>query len=331
MACHCRSGAPFYPPPDAAARTTPPKPEDPPLRIVAATDDVGEARSWEVLLSAVTVPHRVVDRFDEALPYEDTDYDERFCLVVSREDADRARALVDVDREEASKRAEQRALAAVAALAPRATRLIGGVAALALSALLVAVYLRSPGFDSPLSRLLRVDGERVLNGEWQRLLGAAFLHADAGHLFSNIGFLLPLGLFCVERLGVGHFLFAFAWTAALGNAASVLWHGGHHISVGASGGVFGVLGTLVGAAIAETGLAVDPVRRRRELIGAGLAFLGMTAFAEKSDMAAHVFGCLAGVVFGAAAARWSKAPAVDTLFGVVAIGASVVVFVTARG
>lgn len=279
------------------------------LEVIASTDDVGEARSWHLLLSSVTVPHRVVDRSEEPLPWDELDITERFCLVVSEEDADRARALMDLNREEESKR--QADIAAQKPATQRSTKATGLLVALLMSVLFIAIYLKTPGFDSPLSRQFRNDASLVLGGQWFRLLTAAFLHGDAGHLFSNIGFLLPLGLFCVERLGVGSFLFAFVWTATLGNIMSVMWHGVPFVSLGASGGVFGLLGTLVGISLAES----DTKHRTRALVGAGLAFLGMTAFAEKSDMAAHVFGFAAGLGFGAAALRM---PRMDFVFGILA-------------
>ncbi len=287
------------------------------LRIIASTDDPAAARAWGLMLEAVGLPHRVVDHSIERLPFEPDEDDlakaARYLLVVSVEDADRAHALLDAEREE---EVERRARAArVVHEPPRASDARAWAVTCALGVVLLLVYLRSPGFDADISRTLRVDAERILQGEWWRLIGGALLHSDPGHLAGNLSFLLPLGYFCVRRFGAGALLFGFVATAALGFAASVFWHGVPYRSVGASGGMFGLLGLLVGAALGEDAPQRDPRQRRRELLGATLGLLGMTAFgragdepgdfdlfvrvAHRVDMAAHVFGFLAGVVIGA--------------------------------
>ncbi|MCC6811284.1 MAG: rhomboid family intramembrane serine protease [Deltaproteobacteria bacterium] len=292
------------------------------LIVIAGTDNGAEAQSWNLTLSAISLPHRVVDRREELLPFSEgaaahDEWPERFCLVVSSEDADRALAVIDAQSEE--ELARKKDVQAMASEAQHRTRPgIAALGTLALNALLILVFLRTPGFRSDVSLKLRVDAERIFAGEWWRIFGGPLLHGDLGHLMSNVSFLLPLGYFCAVRLGVGHFVFGFVTSAALGNVASVLWHGAPFFQVGASGGVFGVLGVLVGAAIYAASQRSDPRYRRRAVLGAALAYLGLTAFGatieelrtmprllpvSTPDMAAHVFGFLAGVLVGVVGER----------------------------
>ena len=96
--------------------------------------------------------------------------------------------------------------------------------------------LRSPGI---------MDGTALAQGEWWRLFTAAWLHADVGHLATNLvfGFLL-IGL-VMGRYGPGVGLLA-AYLAGVGGNLAAWWvYGANHRGLGASGVVMGALGLLV--------------------------------------------------------------------------------------
>lgn len=318
------------------------------LVVIAGTNDAREAQGWGLTLSAIALPHRVVDRTEEMLPFSPDDpvhaeWPERYSLVVSSEDADRALAILDAQGEEEKARKKDESAIAVEAKA-RTRPAIAATGALLLNALLVFIFLRTPGFRSDVSLKLRVDAARIFAGEWWRLLGGPLLHGDLGHLGSNVSFLLPLGFFCALRLGVGHFVFGFIASAALGNVASILWHGAPFVQVGASGGVFGVLGVLVGAALYSASQRSDPRYRRRAVLGAALAYLGLTAFGatleelrteprllpvSTPDVAAHLFGFFAGVVLGAMGERL-KSKRLDSLLLASATGLIIAAMWAAR-
>src|SRR4051812_15664306 len=117
------------------------------LAIIAGTDAPAEAQSWGLVLSAIALPHRVVDRAEEPLPYvHDADeWTERFCLVVSAEDAGRVRAILDAQgEEERAKRKDEQAITSEARARTRPG--MAAAASLFLCALLVIVFLRTPGF-----------------------------------------------------------------------------------------------------------------------------------------------------------------------------------------
>lgn len=83
----------------------------------------------------------------------------------------------------------------------------------------------------------------VSQGDWIRLLTPIFLHGGLMHLALNIFGLINIGRLLVRFFDKYILLFIFAGGAILGNLLS-LFFSSAHLSVGASGGVFSILGTL---------------------------------------------------------------------------------------
>ncbi len=136
-------------------------------------------------------------------------------------------------------------------------------------------------------------------GEWWRPFTALWLHADAGHLVSNLvgGYFVLRGWFALTPTLRG-------WMA-LGGAsvlANVLVAAAHYPqayrSLGASTLVFAGLGLLVGRALRHPRL---PGRWRPLLVplAAGLTLLGLFgAGGENIDVLAHVAGFVTGTIMG---------------------------------
>lgn len=80
--------------------------------------------------------------------------------------------------------------------------------------------------------------------EFYRLLAYGFLHANPLHLITNLISLALLGPFVEARLRSANFLVVYGLSLLLAGLASCLGHTGHFVSVGASGGLFGLLGSL---------------------------------------------------------------------------------------
>lgn len=152
----------------------------------------------------------------------------------------------------------------------------------------------------------QADAARILAGEWWRCVTALFLHVDAGHLLSNAAALVLLGILLSRRLGSGLTWGLFVLTGTLGNAINAWVQGAGHISVGASTGVFGLIGVLAGSAGRR-----DSGGRRRVLFlsfGFGLSLLAMLgAGEERVDVGAHLFGLLCGLPFGVFFGWWRGA------------------------
>lgn len=169
----------------------------------------------------------------------------------------------------------------------------------------------------------RVDGERVLDGEYWRSLTALTLHADLPHLVGNLFLGAALGHLCAQVVGGGAAWLGILAAGALGNLVNVWLHAGVHRSLGASTAVFGALGLLAslqwrawGARRGGWFLRLAPFLAAGALLG----FLGTGG--ERTDVGAHVTGLLAGIALGLAfrgraqgapGARVQRAAAILTL------------------
>ena len=84
-------------------------------------------------------------------------------------------------------------------------------------------------------------GPAVADGEWWRLLTAAFLHANPIHILFNMLMLWWFGRALEGLLGRGRFLGLYLVSALAGSAGALLFSPEAH-TLGASGAVFGILG-----------------------------------------------------------------------------------------
>jgi rhomboid protease GluP len=148
--------------------------------------------------------------------------------------------------------------------------------------------------------------ELIVHGDIWRAVTGLTLHADTLHVVGNAIsgtiFLSALN----RRLGDGRGPFAFVLGGSLGNVFNALWYHVGHASIGASTAVFAAVGTL-----AATQVSID---RNKELRGwlqraapvvGGVALLGMLGSAPHTDLLAHLFGLVAGLLVGLAL-HWTR-------------------------
>jgi len=178
----------------------------------------------------------------------------------------------------------------------------------------------------------RMEGGRILAGEWWRPVTALTLHADAAHVFSNL-FFGGFFAFSVSRyLGSGFGWLAIVASGALGNAANGLLSGADHRSIGASTAVFAALG-LLSAYLWRQGFPSDASRRER--LAPVIAGIGLLAFTGtggvNTDIGAHLLGFLTGFGGGLLIARTGvpTARAAQVVSAVVVSAAVVVAWVAA--
>lgn len=84
--------------------------------------------------------------------------------------------------------------------------------------------------------------ELVLQGEYWRLISASFLHASWGHLLGNSAFLYVLGMAIEHAYGIRKAAILYGVSALTGSLLSMIASPGP--SIGASGAVFGLMGSL---------------------------------------------------------------------------------------
>jgi rhomboid protease GluP len=142
--------------------------------------------------------------------------------------------------------------------------------------------------------------ETVKDGEWWRVFTALFLHANLLHLGMNGAGLWLFGSAVEKAMGRWRFLLVFLLAGALGNllSASVARY---DVAVGASGGIFGVIGAFAVAVWRLRSPMYFALRRRL------LFFLALMVTADftigglepQIDNLAHVGGFVAGILIAA--------------------------------
>jgi membrane associated rhomboid family serine protease len=162
--------------------------------------------------------------------------------------------------------------------------------------------------------------------EWWRVVTALTLHADVGHLVSNLLFGVILGYFASRSLGSGVAWAGILVGAMMGNALDALWMPEEQRSIGASTAVFAILGVLSAYAwTLEAAIHLKWAKRLGPLI-AGVILLGfLGAGGERTDVVAHITGfisgCALGVVFGKIPERRFDSPRLQLAAGALAVAA----------
>jgi membrane associated rhomboid family serine protease len=147
----------------------------------------------------------------------------------------------------------------------------------------------------------RMDSEAVLNGEWWRTFTALMLHADIQHVAGNICIGVIFASMLSHSIGSGSAWLLIVLGGGIGNALNAVFQRTDHLSVGASTGVFAILGIMGGLRAYEHG-----VLRNFRLNGVWMPLLAIVALLSlfgggddpRTDLSAHLFGLLAGVVLG---------------------------------
>ena len=211
----------------------------------------------------------------------------------------------------------------------------GGIVTKALIALNLAVFLMQisqgdiRGLDSSVFEKGALFGPLVADGEWWRLVTAGFLHIGPIHILFNMLMLYWFGTPLETLLGRGRFLAIYGLSILAGSAGALLV-APLEPTVGASSGVFGILGA--GLVLERRGINVFG--------GAALAVvvfnLALTFLLNNISIGGHVGGLIGGAVaifvlsrFGQAHAAYARLTA-TTVGGLVALGVASVVIAYAR-
>ncbi|HIK86272.1 MAG: rhomboid family intramembrane serine protease [Myxococcales bacterium] len=219
-----------------------------------------------------------------------------FTVTVAPEFQERARGILDAWRIERAERALRIALPI-----PRGATTLETAMAYAFALTLLAFHLglKSSGRWEPFIDLGRSQAVLVLEGQWWRLVTALSLHADIPHVLGNTlfgGFFLAA---VAGRVGIGFALLGFLVSGTLGNLANALYYGSAHSSIGASTGVFGLVGILAGLAAWRRHHLHSTGRGAWVAFAAGLGIVAMLGSGgPRVDFTAHLFGLAAGGLAG---------------------------------
>lgn len=139
-------------------------------------------------------------------------------------------------------------------------------------------------------------------GEYWRFLSSIFLHGGLGHLAYNLFALLLFGSVLEKVIGGKKFLLVFFLTGIFANLISINFYSS---SLGASGAIFGIIGTLI---IVRPWFMIWAFGMPMPLFIAGILwafgdFIGAVSFfsgnaIDNTGNIAHLSGMLLGFVFG---------------------------------
>jgi rhomboid protease GluP len=135
----------------------------------------------------------------------------------------------------------------------------------------------------------------IAAGQWWRLVTAGFLHGGLLHILMNSWVLFDLGAQVEEVYGAVRFLVIYFVATVAGFYASAWWSPA--ISVGASAGIFGLIGAMIALGVlhrSALGQAIRGMYLRWAIYGLAFGLLPGLAV----DNAAHLGGLAAG--FGVA-------------------------------
>ncbi|MBK8997556.1 MAG: rhomboid family intramembrane serine protease [Myxococcales bacterium] len=149
-----------------------------------------------------------------------------------------------------------------------------------------------------------------------RYLSAMFVHFGALHLGFNMMALWDFGRATEQRLGSGRFTLIFVLTGVLGFVVSDLWYafsGAPALTAGASGGLFGLTGALIGYLYA----AKDPAWK--QFLVRVVIYAVIFAVAMSVNNAAHIGGFATGFPLGYAFYKERSPWGRNKLFGGIAV------------
>ena len=171
----------------------------------------------------------------------------------------------------------------------------------------IEMATHSVGNDAALLKLGALPGNGELNGQYWRLTSYSFLHFNWAHLAVNGLLLLWVGRILETRIGAA--LTGTIYVCSVLTSAVVIllvhsWHPKVGATVGASGGMFGLLGAALIVSYRNPKLFDQGSRLRTRLWLVLLVGLGIS-FHPDISMAGHIGGLIGGP-FVAAVARLHK-------------------------
>jgi len=148
----------------------------------------------------------------------------------------------------------------------------------------------------------------ILHGELYRSVTSLMLHADSLHLMGNIAGIAIFGTGVCTIMGWGMGWLMILVTGMLGNLMNALLYESGHISVGASTAIFGAIGILSAHQFFKKFKQSGQKIKAFLPLASGLALLGILGSGANSDVMAHLFGFLAGIVLGSLYSLLVKCP-----------------------
>lgn len=155
----------------------------------------------------------------------------------------------------------------------------------------------------------------VKNGELYRLITCGFLHADIIHLLCNMYSLNIIGTQIENFIGKKKFLFVYFISLITGSLLSSIINTGW--SVGASGAIFGLLGSLLYFGY-HYRIYLGSVMKS-QIIPVIIANLGIGLIIPNIDISAHIGGLVGGLLATMATGIEKKSKKSDIINGIICL------------
>jgi len=139
----------------------------------------------------------------------------------------------------------------------------------------------------------------VAEGEWWRLITAAFLHGSVLHIALNMVFLWFIGTPLEMAIGRWRFLAIYVVTALAGSAGALVFNP-EAPTVGASGAIYG----LLGAAVVFERQGVNVLGG--SALGIAILNFALTLTVSGVSLGGHLGGFIGGIVCGLAVTRFGR-------------------------
>ena len=177
------------------------------------------------------------------------------------------------------------------------------LAAVLLAAYMATIILGRGGWSPPPAVWLFFGGlsRLTITGqfEWWRIFTAPLLHAAPWHIIGNVLILVWIGALLERTIGARWTAAAFACAALFGSIAGLLLHAPNMVSIGASGGLAGMVFV---ALCASSRVPRELGRTRLRLSAVGAAVLMFPYASSIGPMVVDTAAHIGGVVGGAAVA-----------------------------
>ncbi len=159
------------------------------------------------------------------------------------------------------------------------------------------------------------DYEEIQNGQIYRLITSMFLHSDIIHIACNMYALYILGPVVERYYGKTKFLIIYMLSGILGSIFSAAFMSADTISIGASGAIFGLLGSI--AYFTYYYRATLQGLLRSQILPVILLNLALGFMIPGIDVSGHIGGLIGGILVSMAIGIGDKGRTSDQINGII--------------
>ena len=159
--------------------------------------------------------------------------------------------------------------------------------------------------------------DAVLSGQYYRMITSMFVHADIVHILFNMYALYVLGPQVEKYYGRLKFILIYLVSGLLGSVFSLVFMNSNTFSMGASGAIFGLLGSI--AYFTYYYRATLQSLLRSQIVPVILINLALGFFISGIDIMGHIGGLIGGILMSMAIGIGDKGRKSDRINGFIVL------------